>query len=168
MSRRLRATGLTLTLVLVISGVTAACRGGPAADGAELYAHITQEDSYRGWKMWPGKDELYPASEPHGAFLTTYVTDSAFSAIQGRRGSIPYGSIIVKENYTPDKELAALTVMYKVSGYDPDNNDWFWAKYLPDGTIDAEGRVPGCISCHGLQRENDFIYTSTLERIGGY
>ena len=39
---------------------------------------------------------------------------------------MPSGAIIVKENYTPAGELAATTVMYKKSGYNPDHNDWFW------------------------------------------
>ncbi|MBI2906786.1 MAG: cytochrome P460 family protein [Chloroflexi bacterium] len=113
--------------------------------------------------MWPGKQALYPGTEPHGALLTTYVTDGAFSAIDGKKGSIPNGSIIVKENYMPDKTLAAVTVMYKVKGYDSANNDWFWLKYAPNGAIDAQGKVGDCIACHGKRRDNDFIFTGSLK-----
>lgn len=134
----------------------------PAADGTTLYNYITLENDYRNWKMWPGRQAIYPGTEPHGAFLTTYVTDEAFSAIDGKKGSIPEGSIIVKENYMPDKSLAAVTVMYKVKGFDPAHNDWFWLKYAPDGTIDESGKVEGCYNCHGIRQANDYICTSDL------
>lgn len=144
--------------------VVASCRSVslPAATGSDLYAHITDEDDYRQWRLWPEKGELYVGQEPHGAFLTTYVSDRAHSAIVGKKGTIPVGSIIVKENYDVDKNLDSLTVIYKMAGYNPDASDWFWAKYQPDGTIDLEGKVAGCIECHGQVRDNDFIYTSDL------
>lgn len=137
--------------------------GAPEADGKALYNYITTEKNYKNWKMWPGKGELYNGTEPHGALLTTYVTDAAFSAVEGKRGSIPDGSIIVKENYMPDKTLDAITVMYKIKGYDADNNDWFWAKYSPDGTVQDEGKIQGCIDCHGQRRDHDLIWTSDLK-----
>jgi len=46
------------------------------------------------------------------------------------------------------------------AGYDEENRDWFWAKYLPDGALDrnpagielagrvAKGMDAGCIACH--------------------
>lgn len=54
-------------------------------------------------------------------------------AIQNRSGLLPGNSFIIKENYRPDKTLAAVTVMYRVKGYDADAGDWFWAKYAADG-----------------------------------
>ena len=59
------------------------------------------------------------------------------------------GAIIVKENYMPDGTLAAVTTMFKVRGYKPDVNDWFFTKHLPSGELDRaptgmamEGRLP--------------------------
>ena len=138
------------------------------ADGKTLYNYIIKENDYKKWKMWPGKGELYPGIEPHGVLLTTYVTDDTFSAIEARTGVLPYGAMIVKENYMPNKTLVAITVMYKEKDYDPKNNDWFWAKYMPNGTIGAEGKIQGCIDCHGQSKEkygnqiNDYIFTSNL------
>lgn len=139
-----------------------------AADGASVYAYITEENNYKNWEMWPGKEALYPRStdkpsEPHGDFITTYVNEDAYAAIVAKRGILPEGSIVVKENHDVNKTLAAITVMYKKDGYDADHNDWFWAKYSPDGAIDVEGKVQGCIDCHGLTKEdfqdvmNDYI-----------
>jgi len=157
-----------LTMLVVAGLALAGCAAepaptGPETDGVALRDYITNTTKYTDWKMWPGKQALYLGTEPHGMLLTTYVTDGAFSAIDGKKGSIPDRSIIVKENYMPDKTLAAITVMYKVKGYDQANNDWFWLKYAPDGTIDVSGKVQMCIDCHGGQKANDFIFTSPLK-----
>lgn len=39
-------------------------------------------------------------------------------------------SIVVKENYKPDKTLAAITVMHKVAGFDPAGGDWLFTGEL--------------------------------------
>lgn len=155
-----RGVVIVVALFAVVS-----CRSAesPAATGAGVYTYITQEDDYQQWRLWPGKGELYPATEPHGAFLTTYVNGDAYSSITGKKGAIAAEGIIVKENYDADKRLDALTVMYKVVGYNPGEGDWFWAKYQPDGTVLFEGMVAGCIECHGLRQANDYIYTGILK-----
>jgi hypothetical protein len=94
--------------------------------------------------------------------LTTYLNDAAFMALTGEAGSFPDGSIIVKENYTPDGALDATTVMFKVAGYNPEHNDWFWAKVLADGTVEAEGQAEGCQACHSQERDNDYIMTEPI------
>ncbi|OGP94760.1 MAG: hypothetical protein A2Z19_03490 [Deltaproteobacteria bacterium RBG_16_54_18] len=133
------------------------------AEGAALWDYLKKADYAKKWEMWPGKSALYPGKEPHGALLTTYVNKTALAAIKEKKGMLPDGSIIVKENYTPDKKLAALTVMYKVKGYNPQAGDWFWAKYLPDGKIAAEGKVAGCIQCHASVKANDYVATGPLK-----
>lgn len=70
--------------------------------------------------------------------MTTYVNGRAYRAIEKKSEMLPVGSIVMKENYSPDKKLMAHTVMYKVKGYIPQGGDWFWAKYAPDGKIEAE------------------------------
>ncbi len=133
------------------------------ADGATVYKFITEKDPYTKWPLWPGKGKLYKGQHPHGAFLTTYVSKKAVKTIEKKRGSFPNGTIIVKENYMPDKKLAAVTVMYRVKGYDPDAGDWFWAKYKADGTIEKEGKVKGCIDCHSAQIMNDWVFTGPIK-----
>lgn len=129
----------------------------PAPNAAALYSYITKTSLYTQWKLWPGKGKLYQGTEPHGALLTTYVNDTAAQWVG--KGTLPADSIIVKENYTPDKKLVALTVMYKVKGYNPDAGNWYWAKYAPDGTPQASGRVEGCIGCHAKNKAGDYIMT---------
>ncbi len=133
------------------------------ADGKTIYNYITQTEPYKNWELWPGKGEFYKGLRPHGAYLTTYVSKGALKTIEKKRGSFPNGSIIVKENYTSEKKLDSVTVMYRVKGYNPDAGDWFWAKYAPDGNIQAEGKVKGCINCHSLKKTNDWVYTGPIK-----
>ena len=79
---------------------------------------------------------------------------------------MPADAIVIKENYTPDRELVATTVMYKVPGYNEAHADWFFVKYRPDGTVDQapngmalEGRVPGCQNCHLSRADFDYLYS---------
>ncbi len=141
----------------------------PDTTGAAMWAYL-QEVAYRSnWQLWPDKGELYTGQEPHGMLLTTYVNDAALGAVTTKAGSMPDGAIIIKENYMPDSTLAAVTVMYKRSGYNAEHNDWFFTKHLPSGELDQtpngmpmEGRLPGCQACHGTVRANDYIFTSPL------
>ena len=141
----------------------------PDTTGSAMWAYI-QEVAYRSnWQLWPDKGELYTGQEPHGMLLTTYVNDAALGAVTTQAGSMPDGAIIIKENYMPDSTLAAVTVMYKRSGYNAEHNDWFFTKHLPSGELDQapngmplEGRLPGCQACHGAVRANDYIFTSPL------
>jgi hypothetical protein len=111
------------------------------------------------WRLWPGKPRLYKGTEPHGMLLTTYANDIAQRALaRGQVASLPEGSIIVKENYMPDSTFAAATVMYKVRGYNPDHQDWLFAKYDPAGKVDAFGRAPMCQACH-QGAKSGYIYT---------
>jgi hypothetical protein len=135
----------------------------PAADGKALWDYLKMEKYAKNWKMWPGKKAFYPGKEPHGALLTTYVNKIAYDAIKGKKGQLPDGAIIVKENYSPDKKLGALTVMYKVKGYNPAAGDWFWVKYLPDGKVAVEGKVDACINCHASAKANDYVGTAPLK-----
>ncbi len=135
----------------------------PDADGQTLIEFITVTQDYRQWPMFPGKEALYQGQHPHGAYLTTYVSPPVLEALQGKTGQLPDGAIIVKENYSPGKELAAITVMYRRTGYNTEGGDWFWLKYAPDQTILAEGRVDGCINCHRAVQNNDWVFTGPVK-----
>ena len=117
----------------------------------------------------------YEGVAPHGMMLETFYTKAT---LDGHTGDL-----IVKRNYGPEgvsadevlsdpaKHLGAYTVMFRrEDGYDDDNQNWFWVKYLPDGTLDknpsgmqlagrvAKGADAGCIACHS--GEDDYVFTS--------
>jgi hypothetical protein len=135
----------------------------PAASGAALWQYLKKADYAQKWKIWPGTHAFYPGKSPHGAFLTTYVNGPALKGIEAKKGTMPDGAVIAKQNFDRDKKYVALTVMYKVKGYNPEGGDWFWAEYSPAGKVGAEGKISGCINCHSKARDNDFIFTSPLK-----
>jgi hypothetical protein len=137
---------------------------GVPATGAAVWTHLQQENYRQTWNLWPGTTEKYTSVHggPDDVLLTTYVNSLALGAITSKPGSMPAGAIIVTENYMLDGELAAITTMYKVRGYDAQHNDWFWVMYTPSGAVDAEGRVAMCQNCHIAQASNDYIFLSPL------
>ena len=163
---RVKLTFLFLSLVVASTAFAAhhmAGENAPAADGKAVIEYLNQQKYQDNWQLWPGKSELYKGTHPHGAFLTTYVSAGAYKAIEEKAGGIPDGGFIVKENYSPEKKLAAVTVMYKKSGYNPEGGDWFWLKYAPDGKIEKEGKVGGCIGCHSAVQTNDWLFIGPLK-----
>ena len=159
---------LSGTLVLALAGISLAIHAddqdgfqSPAGltNGANLWKYLTKDEPYTKWDLSPGTMKMQKGMEPHGAYVTIYVTKGAKKAIEKKKGKFTQGNIIVKENYSPDKNLAAVTVMYKAIGYNPEAGDWFWAKFQPDGTVDAEGKVKGCINCHSKVSDNDWVFT---------
>ena len=101
------------------------------------------------------------------------------------------GLAIVKRNYggpgvsinsveaSRGKYLKAVTVMFKrEAGYDPEDKNWFWAKYKPDGSLHvkekmgmkiplagrvAKGKPEGCISCHRGAPGGDFVFANSIQ-----
>ena len=135
----------------------------PDTTAASVLDYLDEVDYQESWELWPGLGEKYEGGDPHGMLLTTYLNPAAFDALEGKEGVMPDGAIIIKENYTPEGKLAASTVMYKKSGYNPQHNDWFWVKALADGTVEKEGMVEGCQNCHGDVKENDYVWTGPLQ-----
>lgn len=163
-SKMILIVGLVCAAIAVNSAMVMA--GGtalPEADGAAVYTYITKTNPYQNWALYPGKDKLYKGAHPHGALLTSYVNDIALKGINGKVGTLADGAIIIKENYMPDKKLGAVTVMYRVKGYDSEAGDWFWAKYSAAGAIAKEGKVAGCINCHTAAIANDWVFTGPVK-----
>jgi hypothetical protein len=126
-----------------------------SVNASDLYTMVTQDKPYTDWSHWDDAAGLMEGKAPHGTYVKAYVNDKALDA---SGSAYPYGSLIVKENYAPDTTLTRLTVMYKVKGYNPDDGDWFWAVYGADGTVQGEGKIQSCISCHRLRDDQDFVF----------
>lgn len=121
----------------------------------------------------------YEGTQPHGKvleYLETRLTFEGHTSI-----------VMVKKNYMGDAEpeelehqvlenrlakLDSVTVMLqREDGYDRSHDNWFWAKYKPDGSLAANpkgmrlaGRVAkgadqGCIACHQAAPGEDYVFT---------
>ena len=100
------------------------------------------------------------------------------------------GFIVMKNNYNGTdltvaqveadraRYLSSITIMYqREAGYDPDNKNWFWVKYKPNGElyiklmgtrqVPMAGKIVkgekgksagGCIYCHRSAGGGDYIF----------
>ncbi len=129
------------------------------------------------------KMKPYTGQHPHGAVLELLHKKVT---VNGHKGLA-----IIKRNYggknitnkkvskNRGKYLKAVTVMFKrEKGYDSDNQDWFWAKYKPNGELHvkemkdgmkvklagriAKGKPSGCISCHKAAGGGDYVFADKI------
>ncbi|MCG8556062.1 MAG: hypothetical protein MJD61_12365, partial [Proteobacteria bacterium] len=142
-------------------------------DAAEaLWTEMTQGGGYTQapWMPFPGKPGFQASAAPHGAFVKLFLNAEAL-----KRPFAPGdNAIVVKENYTAqmDTALDSVTVMKKMAGYDPETQDWFWAKYSPSGAIlrnpagiplagkIGKGGSAGCVPCHSGAGDGDYFFTN--------
>ncbi len=122
----------------------------------ELWSEIQGYDQWKGIK---GNADFQASAAPHGNFAKIFINDTGAAD----EATLPFGTIVVKENHMSNSSTstpAAITVMKRIEGYSPGQYDWFYAKFSPDGTIDANaadiklagevglGGTMGCIPCH--------------------
>ncbi|MFQ5595982.1 MAG: cytochrome P460 family protein [Anaerolineae bacterium] len=157
---------VVLALVgFVASGHVTAQGELPAADAQAVWTYVTEISPYTDWGTWPDDSfkGFLPSGAPHSKVVKIFVNDIGLSVASKFPGEMPEGTIIAKDNYmgeTVDNPgmLGAVTIMYKVKGYNPEGNDWFWAKIKPDGSVDAAGKPAGCIGCHlGIPTNRDGV-----------
>ena len=117
----------------------------------EIYLFILRLERHDSIRIVNSKDNKGEADEILGFFLFVYKTSTASG-----KTAAEVGTIVLKENI--GNKLKALTDMYKVEGFNPENGDWFWAKYSPKGKVDKSGKVTGCIGCHMSVEDNDYIF----------
>jgi len=185
---RLRA-GLVLSLIILCSS----CQGFTSA-GADQPAGSPADVSYAR-RLWAAMEaekmvgaqarHLEPfigAARPHGWILEI---DHRNIVVDGHTGFL-----VMKNNYNGTdltvaqveadraRYLSSVTVMYqREAGYDPQDQDWFWVKYKPNGDlfnrpmgskqVPMAGRlfkgkdgqsVGGCLYCHRSAGGGDYIF----------
>lgn len=154
------------------SGATTA---QPIADNTfegRFWQYLTNSPfRYDEWAPFAGRtDAAYKGQSPHGAYVKVIANKLA----RQNPKQLPYGSILIKENYAADsKTLLAITVMYRTRGangqpWDPENRDWYYVKYTPTGQVASSppemgskrlaGRVQSCIDCHSGAGSKDFVF----------
>ncbi len=119
-------------------------------------------EDYKTWSLWPGHTEFESANSPHGKLFSTYLNDTAVIDLNAGNSQFSDGAVIVKDNYDENKQLASVTVMYKIKGYSAETGDWFWAKFTPDWQPETMGKITACIECHAQNSANDYIMTAKM------
>ncbi len=129
-----------------------------------LWKRVTAEDDYHKYASWPERKPMQPGASPHGAFDNVFINDIVAGSIPLTNKPLPFGSLIVKEGYNIDKELINILVITKISNFNPENNDWYWARFAPDGKALYSGKVQACINCHLPFSRNDYLISHKLEK----
>ncbi|OHE65295.1 MAG: hypothetical protein A2413_08350 [Treponema sp. RIFOXYC1_FULL_61_9] len=133
------------------------------ANADALWKRIKVDSPYAGYAYWPGHDGVREGQSPHGPFHRIFINAVFLAALPSPSLSAPEGAIIVKENMDADRKLTNLTVMAKIRGFDPENGDWFWARFDLEGKASASGKVGGCIACHAGMKDNDYVIVRKLD-----
>lgn len=154
-----------LALLVVLAGCPASVAPPAQDDGetptaAELFTLITETDPYEQWAQFPGSEGTIDSAPPHGPMARVFINALVEQGMQAFDGELPDGAIIVKERIgsAEGDTASALNIMWKVTGFDPNNNDWFWADVSPSGEVNAEGKIAGCSACHSGVRANDYVF----------
>ena len=138
--------------------------GSDEISADRLWTRITDEAPYETYSFWPREEGVQPGQAPHGPFHRIFVNRTLMASLPREDRTAPHGSIIVKENMDTGRQATGYTVMAKVAGFDPENGDWFWARYDLDGTVRAAGSVSSCIECHAGMASNDYVIVHRLDR----
>jgi len=165
-----------------------------ASGGAFAKPFGNPEDIAFGKKLWTALEKNHLAGVNSFRTSRPYKTDPPHgNIVETMDGKIKVGKrravVIVKKNFgirgtdnkttveqvanSPAKKyMTSITVMFRrEKGYDPENKNWFWAKYSPDGKLMknpkgmalagrvAKGSDKACIACHAAAPGDDYVYT---------
>lgn len=165
---------LTVTVIAVAQGSGSSRispskpprRATPQDFARDFWSYLVVGKSpYSQWKKPWRQVAEYEMESPHGS-----AGQAVFSnPIADRDLKKPAaGSVLVLEDYDQDKKRKSISVMYRVAGSDPKHRDWYWLRYLENGTLDqaetdagmrpVAGRVASCIECHAKAGGGDYIF----------
>lgn len=126
------AMGVLAGLFLLPAGVQA----DPRTEAHQQYATTLWEavtepgKSYTQWRQTG--DDLGLPGPADSESVKTFLSSSAAR----NPGGMPYRSVVVTEHLDNEGHTLAVTVRFKgEDGYDARNGDWYWAHFLPDGTV---------------------------------
>jgi len=130
----------------IILTITGSMLMAVVANGAELRS--VEHDKYarklwtyvNGSSPWTNWTPAVVGFKPtQGPLLTP--NSHAYVNSQGWADPNGYGALIVARHYDksgPKAKPVAVSVWYRVKkGYNPKSDDWYWAHYLPNGTVVA-------------------------------
>jgi len=131
---------------------------------------------------------FFGGAKPHGMILELTHRDLTVGGHSGflvlKRNYNGPGVSVAKVAADRARFLSSITVMYRrEKGYDPENQDLFWVKYRPDGSLfrnpkglamagrilkgPSPGESRGCIYCHASAGGGDYVFYPEI-RVPGY
>lgn len=154
--KMIRSLIYAVCVVLVVFA-TYLVAGVKKPDAQLLWRYISYHSPYTSWESWAGGYCRGIKGSCADAMVRIY---SNFSEDKKSKHFFGSGTIAVKECHNNEGEISSISVMSRVKGYNPENGDWFWAKYTADGDIVRQGKVSGCIGCHQSADGGDFLFSA--------
>jgi hypothetical protein len=175
-TRRIGIGGILLALMLggalalhQAGLLRAAAPFGQAEDqryAAELWAALERNQLI-------GEDAIFAMPYTASVHKQVLMTLGRTIEVDGHTGKVLVKKMYQGENISeeqvannPDENLGIVAVMFqREAGYDPEHDDWFYARFDGEGKPTAPkgtpfvGRVPKCITCHQAAPGDDFIYS---------
>lgn len=142
----------------------AACTGdssGSSDDGgsnADAFWDEIHAAEYRSFDRAPGFETTQESEDgTHGSYVDIYVNATIADALDAGSPLTewPEDSLIVKDGFRPEDELAYIAAMKKQS------DGWYWAEWRADGSEVASGSPAVCTGCHE-DSGNDFVWAFAL------
>lgn len=129
-----------------------------------FWSHIVKKDAaYNTWKSLAREKTEDGIENPHGDTSRTYANKIA----SDDPTALPNGSILVREDYDDKGKRKSISVMYRVKDYDKDHGNWYWFKYLENGSVARgadnkaiAGKAMSCVDCHAKASGKDFVFSN--------
>lgn len=121
-------------------------------------------EGYEDWAQPTGWEGAQPSCDgTHGNYVEIWTNTLTTDALAAHADPLPDGATLVKQGYEDDRNTPKnLTVMRKLSGFDPDHGDWFWGQYDAEGNELASGAVTGCADCHAASAGDYVLFPQSV------
>lgn len=127
---------------------------------------VKKDAAYNTWTVLKRDKADDGINNPHSDISKTYANKVAAD----NPASLPDGSVLVREDYDAEKKRLSISVMYRVKDYNKDHGNWYWIKYLDNGTVvrtskdegnkPISGKVASCIECHAKAAGKDYVFSN--------
>lgn len=145
-------TGGVLWVIGALGGALG-CAGDDEEKDASLFSEADLKSEIEGYEDWAQPagwaGAVVSCDGSHGPRVDIWFNQIAADALFNGEQTLPDGAALVKEAYEEDGVTPTkMSAMRKVDGFSPDNGDWFWGLFAPDGSTLSSGDLDTCYSCH--------------------
>lgn len=140
-------------LPLALLGALVGCKDNQDPDGADALWDRIHTEGYRTWARAPGYATRKASFTAHARAVDIYVNPTIAQALEAQAPlrAWPEGSMVVKDGFSKDGDLAIVAVMEKRS------DGWYWVEFDGEGEPLFSGRPRVCIDCHA-RSAHDFTW----------
>jgi cytochrome P460 len=159
---------VTLTLNTIFMLIVSGCVGIGTEGFVNPDCGPDVDMTFKDWRSWNRVNPTVLLSTGHAdVYVHIFVDNLAKNTYLAASSPYPECSRIIKAQHTDETatEVEELAIMVKMpEGYDPEHNDWWYARYDPTGTeaISSGKMVTDCRTCHEQASETDYLFSEKV------